>query len=209
MSTAPTMPTPRAFDHERMLDLVRSSYARSGTHLDTDLIDLQLLGTADKAACSLLRDQWIDGFPVAGYTELLTTIASLRALLGFTPTPTAVDVSTWALNVRDASAVASGDDRDFHIAVFAEGPHRGVQMVLWGPRAPQAPGALPGPVLSLELATEWGDSTDMQFGTAYYRRAKRPNPFTGQWEYQLDRDHPFPAAGARPCFLRTPHEDGT
>ncbi|WP_328491274.1 hypothetical protein [Streptomyces zaomyceticus] len=183
------------------IDLTIAAYARSGTHLGRDVVDLHLLDIADKAACSLLRDQWTDGFPVAAYTELLTTIAALRGVLGFIPTPTAVDVSTWARGVREASAAAAGSERDFHEVRFVEGPHQGARLGLWGPRAPQAPDTVPGPLLALELVTERGDSSDLEIGVARYRRLKQPDPRTGQWEYMLDRDHPFPAEGSRPHFL--------
>ncbi|MER7952069.1 hypothetical protein ABTY59_32225 [Streptomyces sp. NPDC096079] len=183
------------------IDLTIDAYARSGTHLGRDVVDLHLMDMADKAACSLLRDQWTDHFPVAAYTELLTTIAALRSVLGFIPTPTATDVNAWARSVRDASAAVAGPDRDIHEVQIVEGPHQGARLGLWGPRAPQAPDTLVGPLLTLELITERGDSTDLEIGVARYRRLKQPHPGTGQWEYMLDRDHPFPAAGSRPHFL--------
>ncbi|MEE1764376.1 hypothetical protein [Streptomyces sp. SP18BB07] len=194
------MPTPPPWDRSREVDLVVSAFAAAGTLLDRDFVDLHLLEIVDKAACSLLRDQWTDGFPVAAYTELLTTIAALRSVLGYSATPTAVEVNTWARNLRNASAEASGNDKDFHEVRIVEGPHMGVLLGVWGPKAPQEPDTLAGPILMLELPTEVGDSKNMEFGTAYYRRLKRPQPNTGQWEYMLDRTRSFPVAGSRPHF---------
>lgn len=195
------MPEAPTWDRHHQVDKVINAFAAANTLLDRDTVDLHLLETVDKAACSLLRDQWTDGFPVAAYSELLTTIAALRSLLGYSPTPTAAEVNTWARNLRDTSAEASGDDKDFHEVRIVEGPHMGVLLGVWGPKAPQEPGALAGPLLLLELPTEVGDSKDMELGTAYYRRLKQPQPNTGQWEYMLDRKRPFPSAGSRPHFL--------
>ncbi|GAA5070805.1 hypothetical protein [Streptomyces similanensis] len=196
-------PIPASVTREHLVDLTRAAFEHSGTHLGRDVVDLHLLEIVDKAACSLLRDQWTDGFPVAAYTELLTTIAALRSVLGYAPTPTARDVNAWALGLRRASAEAAGADRDIHEVRICEGPHTGIVLGLYGPKAPQALNALPGPPLVLELPTERGDSTDMEYGTAYYQRLRQPGPDTGQWEYILDRGHDFPAGGSRPRFLPT------
>ncbi|MFB6629987.1 hypothetical protein ACFCWY_08835 [Streptomyces sp. NPDC056362] len=202
MSTTNTLASPAA-GHEDFLDLTRGAYARSGTLLDREVVDLHLLDRADKAACSLLRDEWTDGFPVAAYSELLTAISALRSVLGFTPTPTATDVHAWARTVREATAAAAGAERDFHEVQIVEGPHRGARLGLWGPRAPQAPSTPAGPLLTLELLTERGDSQALEIGVARYRRARQPHPRTGQWEYLLDRDHQFPDEGSRPHFPPT------
>ncbi|MER6109342.1 hypothetical protein [Streptomyces hirsutus] len=202
------MPVAPIWDRSHQVDKAINAYARTGMILDRDTVDLHLLETADKAACSLLRDQWTDGFPVAAYSELLATVAALRSILGYSPTPTAVDVNTWARRLREASADAAGPDRELHEFRIVEGPHLGVVLALWGPKAPQKPGTLPGPPLLLELPTERGDTTSLEQGTAYYRRLKRPHPTTGQWEYMLDRERPFPPAGSRPDMLPAPHEDG-
>lgn len=194
-------PIPPGVTRQALVDLTIDAYERSGTHLGHDVVDLHLLDRADKAACSLLRDEWTDGYPVAAYSELLTTIAALRRVLGFIPSPTARDVHTWARGVRETSATAAGPDRDVHEVQIVEGPHRGVRLVLWGPRAPQATDTAAGPLLTLDLVTERGDSTDLEVGVARYRRLKQPNSDTGQWEYMLDRDHPFPPPGSRPHFL--------
>lgn len=195
------MPVPPLWDRCRDVDLVINAFAAAGTLLERDVVDLHLLETVDKAACSLLRDQWTDGFPVAAYSELLATIAALRSVLGYSPTPTAVEVNDWARNLRDASAEASGDDKELHEIRIVEGPYMGVLLGMWGPKTPQEPDTLAGPLLMLELSTELGGSKDMEFGTAYYRRLKRPHPSSGQWEYMLDRKRPFPAEGSRPHFL--------
>ncbi|CAM5236767.1 hypothetical protein [Streptomyces griseomycini] len=198
MSTTSTPPT---VSGEPILDLVRGAYARSGTLLDRDVVDLHLLEAADKAACSLLRDQWTDGFPVAAYSELLSTIAALRSILGYSPTPTARDANTWARRVGHASKEAAGDDADFYEVQIIDGPHKGIILPLWGPKMPQTPDALAGPPLTLELPIERGDSTDMEYGSAYYRRCTKPRPTTMQWDYQIDRERPFPAEGSRPSML--------
>ncbi|MFJ4084919.1 hypothetical protein ACIP2Z_39000 [Streptomyces iakyrus] len=202
------MPVPPTWGRYRQVDQVINTFAAAGTILERDVVDLHLLETVDKAACSLLRDQWTDNFPIAAYTELLTTIAALRSVLGYAPTPTPRDVNAWAQGVRDASAEASGLNRDFHEVQIVEGPHRGALLGVWGPKEAPAPDALPGPIYRLELATECGDSTDMTFGTAFYKRLKRPHPNSGRWEYMLDREQPFPAEGSRPHFLPMPDQGG-
>jgi hypothetical protein len=183
------------------VDQVVDAYERSGTHLEREDVDLYLLEQADKAACSLLRDQWTADFPIAAYTGLLSTIAALRSVLGYSPTPTPCDVRAWARSVADATGEAAGEAKVFHEIEIVEGPYRGVLLPVWGPEDPQAPDTLAGPPLTLELPTERGDSTGLEYGTAYYRRLKRPNPTTKQWEYLLDRGHPFPAESARPHML--------
>ena len=195
---------PPVWDRGHLVDKAVDAYARSGVHLDRDVVDLHLLETVDHAACSLLRDQWKADFPAAAYGELLSTIAALRAVLGYSPTPTAVDVNAWARGVKEATAEAAGGSRTFYEVQIVEGPHRGVLLPVWGPTESQEPGMLAGPLLTMELPTELGDSTGLEYGTAYYQRLKRPNPQTAQWEYWLDRSHPFPARGARPHFLPVP-----
>ncbi|MGW0469038.1 hypothetical protein ACWDX6_27845 [Streptomyces sp. NPDC003027] len=149
-----------------------------------------------------------DGTPIApnGTCQRLVNLrrAAFRSVLGYSPTPTAFDVNAWARGVREASAVQAGDDRDFHEVRIVEGPHQGAQLRVWGPRTPQAPDSVRGPLLSLTLPTERGDSTDMEFGTAYYRRLKLRGPRTGQWKYMLDRDHSFPGGGSGPRMLPAP-----
>ncbi|MFI5990241.1 hypothetical protein ACIBAC_00105 [Streptomyces sp. NPDC051362] len=197
------MPEAPVWDKSRQVDKVVNAFSAAGTLLDHDVVDLHLLEIVDKAACSLLRDQWTNGFPVAAYTELLTTIAALRSVLGYAPTPTAVDVNRWARAVREATAEASGAAREFYEVRIVEGPHRGVLLGVFGPPEPPTDEALAGPIFRLELPTESGESTTAN-GTAYYRRLKRPEPNTGRWEYMLDRDKPFPSEGSRPHFLTLP-----
>lgn len=193
-------PIPPTVSRERLVDLARAAYERGGEHLDRDVMDIHLAETADKAACSLLRDQWKPDFPIAAYTELLSTVAALRSVLGYSPSPTACDVSAWARSVSDASAAAAGDDKEFHEVRVCEGPHMGILLPLWGPKAPQDQGAA-GPPLTLELATERGDSSHLEYDVARYKRLKEPSPYGRGWEYILDRDHPFPAEGSRPFML--------
>ncbi|MET9438072.1 hypothetical protein [Streptomyces sp. NPDC006551] len=197
-------PIPPNAIRERLVNLTSAAYERRGTFLDCDVVDLHLLETADKAACSLLRDQWTDGFPVAAYSELLTTIAALRSVLRYSPTPKAIDVNAWARGVREASAVKAGDDRDFHEVRIVVGPYQGALLRVWGAGTPQAPDTVPGSFPSLTLPTERGDSTDIEFGTVYNRCLNQPHPRTGQWEYMLDRDHSLPGGGSRPRLLPGP-----
>jgi hypothetical protein len=190
------------------VDQALAAFQRAGQHYSRDTLDQVLLETVDKAACSLLRDQWTDGFPIAAYSELLATIAALRSVLGYSPTPTAVDVNTWAANLRNASHdKVMGQPAHMHEVQIVEGPHMGAVIALWGSAEAPAADALPGPLYRLELPTECGDSTDMTFGTAYYKRLKQPHPNTGRWEYMLDREKPFPAEGSRPRFLPVPAQD--
>ncbi|MGW2550092.1 hypothetical protein [Streptomyces sp. NPDC001635] len=188
-----------------LVDKAASAYARGGEMIAPDALDIHLAEIADKGSCSLLRDQWADHFPVAAYTELLSTVAALRSVLGFVPSPTAREVNDWAKSVQTAShEAAMGQPADLHEVRIVEGPHRGVVLALWGMKAPQSPDTMVGPPLALELSIVRGDSEDLEHGIAYYRRLKRPNPDTNQWEYWLDRGRPFPAEGMRPQMLPVP-----
>ncbi|MGY1502950.1 hypothetical protein ACW4TU_41350 [Streptomyces sp. QTS52] len=204
------MPVAPTWDRAHLVDKVINAYAFNGTELAPDVVDLHLAEAVDKAACSLLRDQWKDGFPVAAYSELLSAIAALRSLLGYAPTPTARDVHDWARALRDISHEAvRGVPADLHEVSIVEGPHRGVALALWGPKESQATDALPGPPLTLELPIVHGDSVTLEHDTAFYSRLKRPNLNSGQWEFWLDRSHEFPAEGSRPHMLPiTPDQGG-
>ncbi|MCG8971782.1 hypothetical protein [Streptomyces sp. CL12-4] len=198
------MPETPIWDRAHLVDKVINAFAAAGTLLDRDSVDLHLLETVDKAACSLLRDMWTDGFPVAAYSELLATTAALRSILGYSPTPTGREVQDWARSVRDDShEKIMGQHADLYEVQIIEGPHRGIVLPLWGPKTPQAPDALAGPPLTLELPTERGDSSAMEYGTAYYRRLKQPwaRSTAPKWGFWLDRERPFPEEGTRPCFL--------
>ncbi|MFI1532090.1 hypothetical protein [Streptomyces griseus] len=198
---APGMPTPPSMSREHMVDLTRAAYERSNVHLDRDVVDIHLAEVADQAACSLLRDRWKHDFPVAAYTELLATVSALRSILGYAQSPTASDVSAWARRLWESSAAAAGDDKEFHEIQLRGGPYNEVVVVLWGPKAPQAPGAPAGPPLTLELATERGDSENLEYGTVHYKRLNRSPSGGARWEYWLDSEHPDPAEGARPHML--------
>ncbi|MFD4795029.1 hypothetical protein [Streptomyces anulatus] len=196
------VPTPPNMSREHMVDLTRAAYERSNVYLDRDVVDIHLAEVADQAACSLLRDRWKHDFPVAAYTELLATVSALRSILGYAQSPTAGDVSAWARRLWESSAAAAGDDKDFHEVQIHGGPYNEVVVVLWGPKTPQAPGMLVGPPLTLELATERGDSENLEYGTVHYKRLnRRPAQAGAQWEYWLDSEYPRPAEGARPHML--------
>ncbi|GGN89645.1 hypothetical protein GCM10011579_084750 [Streptomyces albiflavescens] len=110
----PGAPQTPIWDRAHSVDTVISAFARSGTLLDRDGVDVHLAELDDKAACSLLRDRWKDDFPVAAYGELLCTVAALRGLLGYSPTPTSVEVFDWARELkRKAAEAIDGPVEDF------------------------------------------------------------------------------------------------
>ncbi|MFJ4988778.1 hypothetical protein ACIP9H_33880 [Streptomyces sp. NPDC088732] len=193
-------PVPPTVSRDWIVRQTLAAFERGNHYVGPDALDIHLADIVDQAACSLLRDQWKDDFPVAAYGALLQTIAALRAVLGYAPSPTAVDVNDWARSIRDASKEAvAGQPADIHEVQITEGPHRGVVLALWGPKT-ATPASLAGPQLTLELPIVRGSSDNLEFGTAYYVRAKRPpHPESPQlWRYTLDRVREAPAEGMRP-----------
>ncbi|MFK0159168.1 hypothetical protein ACIQVK_44745 [Streptomyces sp. NPDC090493] len=175
-------PLPAAVSREHLLDLARGAYERGGTHLERGDVDIELAEAADKAACSLLRDRWNDDFPIAAYVELLTTVAALRAVLGFDPTPTAREVLDWAEKLGERlGSELEGPTSPFFVK-FANGPYRGAVL--------SVPGTLVmpnmGPAGTLTLPIAWGDTLDPGRGEARYQRDAAADE--GLWLYRLDGD---------------------
>lgn len=178
------------WDRACSVDTVIDAFARGGTLLDRDGVDLHLSEIADKAACSLLRDRWKGDFPVAAYGELLSTIAALRSLLGYSPTPTAVEVFDWAREQkRKASEALDGPMEDFGVQ-FINGPYRGVIMTFPG----EVTGLGDRPAGFITMPIEWGDDTEPGCGEARYERRSTPTS-EGLWLYRLAEGVPD---GARP-----------
>ncbi|MEU0427151.1 hypothetical protein ABZ235_26695 [Streptomyces canus] len=131
-----------------------SAFARGGTLLDRDSIDVHLAELADKAACLLFRDQWKEDFPVAAYGELLCTVAALRGLLGYPPTPTSVEVFDWARELKQKAAKAIEGPVEEFVVQFINGPYRGV--ILTFPGEMKGLGGGPGGFITVPI--EWGDT---------------------------------------------------
>ncbi|WP_108934663.1 hypothetical protein [Streptomyces ardesiacus] len=187
------------WDRARSLDTVIAAFARGGTLLDRDSVDLHLSEIADKAACSLLRDRWKDDFPVAAYGELLCTVAALRSLLDYSPTPTAVEVFDWAREQKRKTAAAlDGPVEDF-VVQFINGPYRGVILTFPGAVA----GLGNGPASLITMPIEWGDDKEHGRGEARYGRRAEPTS-EGLWLYRLAEDVP---EGARP-HITVPDQKG-
>ncbi|MGW3627795.1 hypothetical protein [Streptomyces sp. NPDC000880] len=196
MSNTPSLSAP--------LELVTAAFARGGVHIAPDALDIHLAEIADKASCSLLRDQWKRDFPVAAYTELLSTVAALRDVLGYSATPTAVEVFDWVREQRKASIEAMTGPRRPYPVSFLDGPYRGVEMVLEGPES--GPHAGPPHFTPLPVAT--GDTERPGYDTVRYKRAEEPTD-EGVWLYRLRTDDPPPPEGARPHITVPAAKEGT
>ncbi|PNG22346.1 hypothetical protein [Streptomyces cahuitamycinicus] len=190
-------PMPPSVSRERLVDLVRSAYARGGKHLDRDVVDLELAEIADKAACSLLRDRWNDDFPIAAYTELLSAVAAVRAVLGFAPTPTAREVHEWAENLGKQMAEEIDGLVSPCFIQFVNGPYKGAVL--------SVPARTPamGPANTLTLPIAWGDTEQPGRGEAQYERI--PIPDEGLWLYRLIHEAP---EGSRPHITLPDRQDG-
>ncbi|MFF8696215.1 hypothetical protein ACF08W_28790 [Streptomyces sp. NPDC015144] len=190
MSTTPNLslqvyapdgtPIPPTVSREHLLDLARGVYERGGTYLSRGDVDIELAEVADKAACSLLRDRWDDAFPLAAYTELLTAVAALRAVLGFDPSPTAPEVFAWSLALAERIGEGVEEPTERSFVSFADGPYRGA--VLSVPASLRA-----GPKDVLTVPIEWGDSAERGRGEARYQRGAALTD-EGLWLYRLDGD---------------------
>lgn len=184
------LPHTPVWDRAHSVDTVIDAFARGGTLLDAESVDSYLAGIADKAACSLLRDRWKDDFPVAAYGELLCAVAALRGLLGYSPTPTAVEVFDWARQQKEKTAAAIDGPVQDVVVQFINGPYRGV--ILTYPGEASQPQARPAGFITVPI--EWGDDTAPGRGEARYARGEEPTS-EGLWRYRLVEDVP---AGARP-----------
>ncbi|MFF0698349.1 hypothetical protein ACFYU4_37665 [Streptomyces tendae] len=193
------LPHTPIWSRSHSVDATVAAFARGGTLLDRDGVDIHLAEIADKAACSLLRDRWKDDFPIAAYGELLCTIAALRSLLGYSPTPTAVEVFDWAREQKQkAAAEIDGPVQDFAVQ-FINGPYAGV--ILSFPGEAKGLGGCPGGVITVPI--EWGDDTEPGRGEARYRRGDEPTS-DGLWLYRLAENVP---QGARP-HITVPDQKG-
>lgn len=182
---------------EHLLDLARGAYERAGTHLTRDDVDIELADTADKAACSLLRDRWNDDFPIAAYVELLTAVAALRAILGFDPTPTAREVTEWSEKLGERLGGEVEGPTFLSFIKFANGPYKGAVLRVPG-QADQGPAAV------LTLPIVWGDTVDPGRGEARYLRDAEATD-EGLWLYRLDDE--TVREDARPHITLTPESD--
>lgn len=181
------------------VDKALSAFARGGTLLDRDSLDMHLAGIADKAACSLLRDRWNDDFPIAAYVELLTSIAALRAVLGFDSTPTAREVLDWAEKLGERLGSELDDPKSSEYAKFVDGPYSGAILIVPGTLA------MPdmGPASTLTLPIAWGDTADPGRGEARYKR--EPAARERVWHYRLDDE--TVREDARPHIVLTAESD--
>ncbi|MET9731982.1 hypothetical protein ABZZ79_15415 [Streptomyces sp. NPDC006458] len=147
----------------------------------------------------MLRDRWKDDFPVAAYGELLRATAALRGLLGYSPTPTGVEVFDWARRLkRQAAEAVDGPVWDFTIQ-FINGPYSGV--ILMYPGELKEPKEGPG---SITVPIAWGDDAEPGRGEAQYERCDEPNS-EGLWLYRLAGVVPD---GARPHITVPDRKDG-
>ncbi|MFI7415331.1 hypothetical protein ACIBU0_42525 [Streptomyces sp. NPDC049627] len=190
-------PIPSTVSREHLLDLARGAYERGGTHLTRGDIDIELAEAADKAACSLLRDRWNDDFPIAAYVELLTTVAALRAVLGFDPTPTAREVTDWAEKLGERLGGEIDGPASLSFIKFANGPYKGAVL--------RVPGAADqGPAAALTLPIAWGDTAEPGHGEARYERDAEATD-EGLWLYRLDDE--TVREDARPHITLTAESD--
>ncbi|WP_406153170.1 hypothetical protein OG217_05595 [Streptomyces sp. NBC_01023] len=183
------------------------AFVRGGEHIAPDVLDLHLSEVADKASCSLLRDRFRNDFPHAAYHELLSTVAALRSVLGFSPTPTAAEVLAWQDRQRIVYAEAVRGPKTQYPVVFADGPYRGVEMALDGPAEPYpnaddplghlADGWIAGPPAFIPLPIIWGDTERLGYGSVRYKRGYAPDS-EGRWQFRVRTDDPAPPEGARP-----------
>ncbi|MFJ2783947.1 hypothetical protein ACIQCR_31640 [Streptomyces sp. NPDC093249] len=184
-----------------------SAYARGGEQVTPDVLDLHLSDVAENAACSLLRHRFRAGFPHVAYHELLSAVAALRSVLGFSPSPTAREVMEWQDRQRTLHTAALRAPKRPYAVRFVNGPYRGVEMALDGPTAAYPDPTDPlghlatsrwieGPPASVVFPIAWGDTTNPGHGTVRYHREEPARD--GIWLFRLRTDDPPPPAGARP-----------
>lgn len=199
MSTTSAMPA--------AVDQAVTAFARGGEHIEPEVLDLYLAEVADKASCSLLRDRFRNDFPHSAYSDLLSTVAALRALLKLSPTPTAAEVMDWQDRQRTVYADAVRGPKTQYPVVFVDGPYRGVEMALDGPAEAYpkaddplghlADGWIAGPPAFVPLPIVWGDTERPGHGAVRYKRGYAPNA-EGLWPFRVRTDDPAPPEGARP-----------
>ncbi|MEV0437725.1 RsbRD N-terminal domain-containing protein [Streptomyces spectabilis] len=201
------------------LDIVQAAraFARGGEHIDPELLDVHLVEVADKASCSLLRDRFRNDFPHAAYHELLSSVAALRAVLGFSPTPTAREVLDWQDRQRTVYAEAVWGPKTKYPVVFTDGPYRGVEMALDGPAQAYpsaddplghlADGWIAGPPAFISLPIVWGDTNKPGHSSVGYKRGYAPGA-DGLWPFRVRTDDPAPPTGARPHITVSSQQEG-
>ncbi|WP_435060465.1 RsbRD N-terminal domain-containing protein [Streptomyces sp. bgisy060] len=195
-------------DHLSPVANAAGAYARGGEQIALDAMDLHLADVAENAACSLMRFRFRAGFPHVAYHELLSAVAALRAVLGFSPSPTAREVMAWQDEQRAVHAAALKAPKKPYPVRFVDGPYRGVEMVLDGPTVeyPSADDPLghlassrwiAGPPAFVPLPIVWGDTAWPGHGTVRYRREHGPDR-DGMWMFRMRTDDPAPPEGSRP-----------
>ncbi|MDH3039080.1 hypothetical protein [Streptomyces sp. TRM75561] len=172
------------------MDLATAAWERAGIDLGSRGLDRHLCEIADRGVLHLLRDRRGDQPSSAAYGELLTVTAALRQVLGYTPTPTAVEVATWALALRQAAARSlKGSLRDFSVR-FTDGPYQGLVIPYPGHHTWR------GPVMSCLMPVKWYDGPVLRHGDAWYTRADDAES-DGVWPYRLAEKTP---EGATPSI---------
>ncbi|MEU2385116.1 hypothetical protein ABZ606_10690 [Streptomyces sp. NPDC012461] len=189
VSTAPDLlrqkpcPDHAPADGEHAVALAVAAWERAGTDLGGRNLDRHLCEIADRGALRLLRDRGGDLPSSAAHGELLTVTAVLRQVLGYSPTPTAMEVAAWALALKQAAAQSlEGPVREFPIC-FADGPYRGLVIPYPGHSTGR------GPVMSCLVPVKWYDGPVLRHGEAWYTRADDAGA-DGVWPYRLAEKAP-------------------
>jgi hypothetical protein len=193
-----------------MIETAAAAFSRGNFEVDADSLDDHLFSVAEKAAGSLVRDGHRRDFPHAATDDLLTSVAALRDVLGFSATPTAAEVKAWEQRQGAAKTAACVGRVDYPVT-FLDGPYRGVEMTLEGPSKayPEAGdplgwlvgegyGWVAGPLAYVPLPYT---STRM-YSTVRYKREDAPLP-DGRWPYRMRTDEPAPPEDARPPARRS------
>ncbi|KQX77047.1 MULTISPECIES: hypothetical protein [unclassified Streptomyces] len=122
-----------------MIETAAAALSRGNFEVDADGLDGHLFSIVEKAAGSLHRDRHRRDFPHAANADLLTMVAALRDVLGFSPTPTGAEVKAWEQR-QGALKNGASAERVGYPVTFLDGPYEGVELMLEGPS-----GAYPEP----------------------------------------------------------------
>lgn len=192
-----------------MIERAAAAFARGNELIDPEEVDGHLAEMAEKAAGSLLRDRHRKDFPHAAYADLLSTVAALRDVLGFTATPTAAEVLAWDKRQPEVYGRASAGRAEYPVT-FLDGPYKGVEMTLEGPVKPypeeddplgylvgERGGWIAGPLAYVPLPVVYGPEQN-GYTSVRYKREDAPLP-DGRWPYRLRTDEPAPPEDARPA----------
>jgi hypothetical protein len=195
---------------DEMIQAAVAAFARGNELVEPEELDDHLSEIADKAAGTLLKDRHRRDFPHAAYDDLLSTVAALRAVLGFTPTPTAAEVLEWHKRQPAAYGRAT-EGRAEYLVVFLDGPYQGVEMALEGPVKPypeegdplgylvgEGGGWIAGPLAYVPLPVHYGPEGQHGYTSVRYKRGDAPLD-DGRWPYRLRTDDPAPPEDARPA----------